>query len=160
MSHFAEQLPLHAVEAGVAGDEAQFLLSMWMRGEGLLEQSSDLTALSPKLTLFHAAANHDDVPELGFFGKNTLLARYYPDTVPGTHTSPNVRLQSTYKRMVAHGYHAAIGGEPWYDIINTGVLLPDTRGELTYERIVLPFRTRANWKRLICLTIERDFALQ
>ncbi|MEJ8474759.1 hypothetical protein V6575_11745 [Roseibium sp. H3510] len=160
MTAFVERLDASMIEMGAADEASRTLFTMWRRNEGLLEQGTTLNAISPRLILLPPTALENDVPNIGFMGKETLFAKYYPETTTQPTAYPTSLLAQDYKKLISVGYHAAISGEPWYDIIGTGALLGFGRPELIYERIILPFRTKSGYRRLFCLTIERDVAQQ
>lgn len=153
MTSFLERHSLSRVEAGAAGDEAQFLYSYWRRNEGFIDQDSGLTYLSRKLMLFRPQLIAGDVPPVTMIGADTTFRRYLPPADEPT------SLPKAYRSQCAPGYHAAIAGEPWYDIQRTGTMMGAGTPDLILERLILPFRTRGGFERLFCLlTLVEDFS--
>lgn len=152
MSPFVERLDLATLEAGGANSLAVWMYRMWRENEGQLEQGPTLTKASQYLTVLNADAAEDSIPNVSFFGQQTLLSKYVPEAAPD---HPSSYLGSDYLKLIHRGYHAAIDGQPWYDLVGTGHLLGPNRPELVYERFILPFRTRVGARSLFLLTIER-----
>lgn len=156
MTPFAERQNLSLIESGGADEAARFLLRMWTENNGLVVPGHHLNTVSPNLILMRDHADSGDSPEIIFFGAETLFSRYYPESEDNSENNPKELLAATFRRLVSEGYQTAINGEPHYDIIGTGDLLGAHRPSITYERLVLPFRTRKGYRNLFCYTIERD----
>lgn len=154
MAPFVEPLDLADIETGAAGREAQYLFRMWREHEGLLIQDERLTMLASRLMTLRPNADAGDVPAISFLGKNTPFRKYFPEADSGG-LQPTSLLPSSYKQSIAHGYHAAINGEPWYDLQRTGSALGEDKPDLLIDRFILKFRTHAGFERLFCLTTER-----
>lgn len=145
MNSFVKKLSLDRVESGAAGDEAQFLYKFWRQNEGFYLQDSQVTHLSKKLMLFRPDLVPDDVPPVTLIGKDSTFRNYLPPSDQPT------SLPLDYRRKVAPGYHAAIRGEPWYDIQRTGDMMGEGTPDLTLERLVLKFQTPGGFERIFCL---------
>ncbi len=158
MDFFVEPLTIADVEAGRAGDEARYLFSFWQTNKGFMEHDRTMTRLSRKLIITRAHTGARDVPEITFIGKDSTFQRFFPEC--SRSSAPSKLLPEGYRQRVANGYGAAIAGEPHYDIQRTGGLLGEGRPDLTLERLILPFRTRAGLQRLFCLMILRDLRQQ
>lgn len=156
MTPFVEKQNLGLIDTGGADDAARFLLRMWIENKGLVVPGHHLNTLSPNLILMRDHADRGDSPEIIFFGAETLFSKYFPESEDGSENNPKELIAATFRRLVSEGYQTAINGEPHYDIIGTGDLLGAHRPSITYERLVLPFRTRKGFQNLFCYTIERD----
>lgn len=150
MVFFVEKLDLSRIESGEAGDGAQFMYRFWLRNEGHMNRDSGMTHLSRQLMLFQPEYIPGDVPPVGLIGKDTTFRRYIPTTNEPT------SLPLEYRSMMAPGYHAAIAGEPWFDIQRTGQMMGEGTPDLILERLILPFRTAAGFERLFCLLTLRE----
>ncbi|WP_417670730.1 hypothetical protein [Roseibium sp.] len=158
MDCFVEPLSLSDIEAGTAGDEAQFLLRFWHRNEGFMTRDSSMSYLSRKLIMTRPTASETDVPEITFLGKDSTFRRFVPESMRSQ--NPTRLLPADYRATVAQGYQEALAGAPWYDVQRTGSLLGDGRPDLTLERLILPFKTGTGLKRLFCLMMLRDLRQQ
>lgn len=145
MITFVDRLPLSVVETGAAGEDAQFLLSIWRRNEGLVQPDRGMVHLSRKLMLFKPDYIPDDVPPATLIGADSTFRRYLPPV------DRPAALPEAYRRQVAPGYHAAIHGEPWFDVQRTGTMMGAGTPDLTLERLLLPFRTATGLVRLFVL---------
>lgn len=154
MVPYVEPLDLAHVESGMAGEAAQYLFRMWRENNGILVQDQRLNRLSPQLMTLKPEALPGDVPEISFLGGDTPFRRYFPEA--GSEDSqPTSLLPEGYRSGIAQGYHAAIAGEPWYDLQRTGGALGEGKPDLLLERLILRFRTNGGYERLFCLTTER-----
>ncbi len=154
MAPYVEPLDLADIETGAAGLEAQYLFRTWRENEGLLIQDERLTKLASRLMTLRPTAEAGDVPPISFLGKETPFRKYFPEADSGG-LQPTSLLPASYKKSIAHGYHAAINGEPWYDLQRTGSALGEDKPDLLIDRFILLFRTNAGFERLFCLTTER-----
>lgn len=153
MDDFVEPLPLSRVESGMAGEEAQYLLRFWHQNEGYMQLDSGMNWISRKLMMFLPEHIVDDVPPATMIGKESTFKRYFPETDRPT------ALPKDYRRSVAHGYHAAIHREPWYDIQRTGLRMGPGTPDLVLERLILPFWSKGGFDRVFCLmTLVEDCA--
>ncbi len=150
MDTFVEQLPLSRVEAGNAGEEAQYMLKFWRRQNGFMARDSGMNQVSKKLMLFRPELIREDVPPATLIGRDTTFRKYFPFREQPT------ELPLSYRQWIAHGYHAAIAGEPWYDIQRTGSMMGDDTPDLVLERLILQFKTAGGFDRLFCLMMLRE----
>lgn len=153
MDTFVEKLPLSHIESGLAGEDARYLYNYWRRNNGIIEQDSGLTEISKRLMLFRPKLVLDDVPPSTLIGKDTTFRKYFPAR------NEAAEFPQAYRRKIAHGYHAALENEPWFDVQKTGSLMGEGTPDLILERLILKFRTSGGFERLFCLmTLVEDIS--
>lgn len=153
MDTFVEPLPLSNIERGLAGEEARYLYDFWRQNNGIMEDDPGVTRLAPKLMLFRPMFVARDVPPSTLIGRDTTFRKYFPTR------SEAAEFPEAYRRKIAHGYHAALDNEPWFDVQKTGSLMGEGTPDLILERLILKFRTRGGFERLFCLmTLVEDIS--
>lgn len=149
---FVEPLPFSLIENGLAGEKTQFLFETWRENRGLMAQDSRMTQLSPWLLLTQPTAVPGDVPQLTFIGKNSTFRRFFPQALePEVPRPPTSFLPQDYRKGVAEAYQIVMAGEPWFDVQRTGDRLGDGVPDMTLQRLLVKFRTKAGFNRIFCL---------
>lgn len=149
---FVEPLPLSNVENGLAGERAQFLLDTWKENSGIMIRDSRMTKLSPWLLLTLPTAEPGEVPKITFAGNRTTFRRFFPEALdPETPKPATSFLPKAYRAGVATAYHTAFSGTPWLDVQRTGDRLGPAVPDMTLQRLLVKFETRAGIARIFCL---------
>ena len=149
---FIDPQPIAHVEAGLAGDMAQFLFRTWQRNKGVVFADQDLTRLSPWLILALPRAAQGDVPHVTFVGRQSTFMKFYPWALDDlNHVAPAECLPKGYREEIAEAYHWTMQGEPSFDVQRTGHVLGDGVPDMTLQRLLLRFETKAGFARIFSL---------
>lgn len=160
MNGFVQPYALAQLERGHCDDVTVSLYRIWLNNKGKINR--ELLDLSSHLLLLSCRAAPGDSPQILFSGTHTLATNIYGSEWATGEEDMRGRINTEFRALVSDGYHAVIDDrEPQYELISADLpLLQGQTIQVRYERLLLPWRTSAGVRQLVCRTSPIEIRLK
>jgi len=142
MKDFIEKHTIETVQNGLIDTTAKDLLAFWLRERRNPRALSLLAPLADNLLLTAGTAEQGNSPQIIMVGSQTMFSAIVPHAAM-PEEEPSTYLDGDFRNSVHVGYHLAISGEPAIETISTTCRPYGQPIQITYDRLILPWRMRS-----------------
>ena len=139
MTGHIEDQALELITRGCIDDTAQYLLRLWIRSQGKIEDPNLFQGVAPHFVRLSGNVPVNDSPEILFVGRKSLMGREIA-AAPKSRTDRRQFFKSDFRQAVRDAFARALD-EPVLQIVQDEFAADRGMCILTYERINLSWRT-------------------
>lgn len=135
MSCFVTDQPCSLVERGCVDETAQYLLTLWARTKGKIENPNLFAGVAPHFVRFSGSVPANNSPEILFVGKQSLLGRSVK-SARGMKIDRRELFDADHRKTIRNGFEGALW-RPTLQLVQDTFATDDGPCKMTYERITL-----------------------